>query len=35
MMKLLDKDRKIFIKKYLYKFDGKSNERLGKIILSE
>ena len=32
--KILEKDRKIFIKKYMYKFDGKSKDRLTKIILS-
>ena len=33
-MKILDKDRIEFIKKYLYKFDGKSKDRLTKIIIS-
>ena len=33
-MKILDKDRIEFIKKYLYKIDGKSKDRLTKIILS-
>lgn len=32
--KVLAKDRKSFVKKYLYKFDGRSKSRLTKIILS-
>ena len=33
-IKVLAKDRKSFVKKYLYKFDGRSKSRLTKIILS-
>ena len=33
-MKVMAKDRKSFVKKYLYKFDGRSKSRLTKIILS-
>ena len=33
-MKVLAEDRKAFVKKYLYKFDGRSKSRLTKIILS-